>query len=385
MRICYVTCEGFYSDPIIQSQVDPLLNLLTADADGVSYAELITFEVDGNERCLPKFAGTPYVKRPFKRGSHIGNLLKIFIYLARRSRNFDVIHCRSYLPMLPVMVLAPFCRFKVVFDPRGLFANEVLYYKKASAIGRVFLFLESWLYRSADRVITVSNAFTQHINRLYGVGHRTDMISTFGQETTSGVKLRDVRVERGWSNKIILCYSGSLEGWQCIDDVIAFFKAAVAESPTFVVLFLSKSEQQFRARLADHFQETSFHVMSASPSELPSILTQCDYGVLFREDHIVNRVAAPIKLKDYLCAGIKVVVSPGIGDSEEMIRDFDLGFVVDKNVRASQLDALRAMAVVSKAEKDRIAKFANSFFGIARAVESYKKVYRRLLGVESAL
>lgn len=375
-----MTCEGFYSDPIIQSQVDPLLTALADGADGISYAELITFEVDGNERRPQGSAPSSYLKKLFKRRSHLRNLGAIFSYLARHRRKFDIVHCRSYLPMLPVMLLAPFCRFKVVFDPRGLFADEVLYYKKRSAIGRVFLLLEGWLYRSADRVITVSNAFTAHVDRLYGVGPRTDMISTFGQAMTGSARLHDLRVTRGWQDKIILCYSGSLEGWQCIDDVIAFFKTAVAESPKFAILFLSKSQQQFRARLAGDFEASSFHVMSATPPELPSILSQCDYGVLFREDHIVNRVAAPIKLKDYLCAGIKVVLSPGIGDSDGMLREHDLGFVVDKNARASQLDVLRRMGGVGEEEKQRVAKFADSYFGIARAVDSYKRVYRRLLG-----
>lgn len=375
-----MTCEGFYSDPIIQSQVDPLLTAMRAGTDGVAHAELITFEVGGNETRLPNASGTAYVNKLFKRRSHLRNLLTIFGYVARNRRQFDIVHCRSYLPMLPVMLVAPFCRFKVVFDPRGLFADEVLYYKKGSAMGRVFLFLERWLYRSADRVITVSNVFTEHVDRLYGVGDRTDMISTFGQGSAETSGVGDLRAERGWHDKIILCYSGSLEGWQCIDDVIAFFKAAIAESPRFVVLFLSKSEQQFRARLADDFPASVCHVMSASPSELPSILAQCDYGVLFREDHIVNRVAAPIKLKDYLCAGIKVVLSPGIGDSDDMLRRFDLGYVVDKNMRDAQLDVLRQMTIVSSAEKARIAQFSESFFGIARAVDGYKKVYARLLG-----
>ena len=43
--------------------------------------------------------------------------------------------------------------------------------------------------------------------------------------------------------------------------------------------------------------------------------------------HIANRVASPVKVAEYLQAGLKVIISPNIGDYSELIYATKFGYI----------------------------------------------------------
>ncbi len=54
-------------------------------------------------------------------------------------------------------------------------------------------------------------------------------------------------------------------------------------------------------------------------AELKEIYTECHYGFILREDSIVNQVACPTKLVEYLAMGVVPIVdSNNIGDFKTM-------------------------------------------------------------------
>ena len=67
-------------------------------------------------------------------------------------------------------------------------------------------------------------------------------------------------------------------------------------------------------------------------SEVYKTLSNCDYGILLREDKVTNRVASPVKFAEYLNAGLKVLISPNIGDFSEFTLENNCGAVVKGNI-----------------------------------------------------
>jgi glycosyltransferase involved in cell wall biosynthesis len=68
---------------------------------------------------------------------------------------------------------------------------------------------------------------------------------------------------------------------------------------------------------------------------------QCDYGIILRANNITNRVASPIKITEYLHAGLKVILSPNIGDYSDLLIQSGYGIIV-KNPYEVQISKISA-------------------------------------------
>ena len=62
--------------------------------------------------------------------------------------------------------------------------------------------------------------------------------------------------------------------------------------------------------------------------EINNYLNATDYGILFRENLPINNQASPTKFAEYILAGLKVIISEGVGDFSEFVREHDCGQVV---------------------------------------------------------
>jgi hypothetical protein len=64
-------------------------------------------------------------------------------------------------------------------------------------------------------------------------------------------------------------------------------------------------------------------VKSATQKEVFETASDCDFGLLLRESNVVNRVACPTKLIEYLAAGVVPVLdAPDVGDFVDLGMQF---------------------------------------------------------------
>ncbi|AOB33098.1 hypothetical protein AKI39_23615 [Bordetella sp. H567] len=60
-------------------------------------------------------------------------------------------------------------------------------------------------------------------------------------------------------------------------------------------------------------------VYAARPAEVRSVYSKSNYGILCREAHIINKVACPTKLIEYLSfAVLPIMGTPQVGDFTDM-------------------------------------------------------------------
>ncbi|MEL6805816.1 MAG: hypothetical protein AAFO91_18775, partial [Bacteroidota bacterium] len=132
------------------------------------------------------------------------------------------------------------------------------------------------------------------------------------------------KAQRGYAPEdVIIIYSGSTAGWQSIQSVDGILTSLMEAQDNVHVLFLSRIElerltcyQKFPDRVKKDWLK---------PHEVFEVLTIGDYGVLIRESSVTNEVASPTKFGEYLAAGLRVLISPGIGDYSEMVKSSNLG------------------------------------------------------------
>lgn len=113
------------------------------------------------------------------------------------------------------------------------------------------------------------------------------------------------------SNGIL--YVGGFQAWQNWEAMLQF----AADNPGKNVTFLTPDPARARALLEN--RNLTATVDSVPPDQLPGWLPRFRFGFLIRSDSVVNRVACPTKLAEYLHFGVVPIVdSLQIGDFADL-------------------------------------------------------------------
>lgn len=379
MRILYLTAESYLKEPTIQSQVVNLLERM-AGYDEISRITLITFDdtKGGDEERSHASSKIKHILK--KNRGHVRNILSSVYYVLANRQEYDLLHVRSYLPMFAGVLAKVLYGKKVLFDPRGLFAEEQSYFERRRFRTFVFKRLERLFCAASDAIVVVSEPFKEHFLEQYALpAHRVSVVPTFSSQYVDGPRgadYVDLRKLLHWEDTTIFVYSGSLARWQMVDDVITFFSRVRDRIANSRFLFLSAQTEEFSKLLAGRLPEHSYAVRSVPSKALSAHLSQCDFGVLFRADHIINRVSAPIKVKDYLIAGLPMVISDRIGDSSAFVRRNGFGIVLSDLSPDEMTRAIEAIAGAQGAwDRRAITCVSRACFDIGPVSEKYRKLY----------
>jgi len=123
----------------------------------------------------------------------------------------------------------------------------------------------------------------------------------------------------------VAIYAGNTQRWQNIDMMLDII-AHCGNRMRFIIL--SSAINDFEKRLHAHgIADVFLHF--ATPEEIHNFYSIANYGFLLREDNIVNNVANPTKLVEYLKYGIvPIVITTKTSDLElfdvEVLRAADL-------------------------------------------------------------
>jgi hypothetical protein len=171
-------------------------------------------------------------------------------------------------------------------------------------------------------------------------------------------------------DRIVFVYSGSTATWQNLDALCRWVEERLLSTDNYVFIFLCDETFEIK-RLIQLFPEVVLN-FKVKPYEVREFLLSCDYGLLMRSDSITNQVASPVKFAEYLSAGLKVIISPGIGDFSELVLKNDLGIVIDFN--QPMPDLLKPNIT----EKKRLNHFASAYFNR----QTYKSVYINIFNID---
>ena len=76
-----------------------------------------------------------------------------------------------------------------------------------------------------------------------------------------------------------------------------------------------------------------------------------------------------------------VIINPGIGDTEKIVKDYGVGVVVEEFKESEYIKAINKLLKISK-DKDTLKrksrKVAEDFFSLKNGVERYWEIYQRL-------
>ena len=393
LYICYFGLR----EPLVQTQVLPYLRQLAA-AD--IQVHLLTFEPHfadswttaelGSNRSVLlqqgiRWSALPYHKRPSLPATLYDILAgaRFATALARRE-SINVLHARAHVPMAMALLAQRRTPLKLIFDIRGLMAEEYVdsgIWKKRSLPFRLVKALERTGIRRADQIVVLTERLRAWIianglkpaNQIQVIPCCVD----FG-------RFRDAAApETPDSNKFEVVYAGSLLGLYLVEEMGRFFKALKALRPDAFLRILSVSAPSHgkAALTRAGLTERDFEITAATPDQVPTHLERAQLGISFRKPTFAQIAASPTKIPEYLAAGLPVICNSGIGDTDELVEREKVGVVI-QNFDQGSYETAAAKAVEIAADpriSDRARRVAQQYFDLKTVGgRSYVDVYRKL-------
>ncbi len=406
LYLCYLGI----GEPLVQAQVIPYLAGLSGAGHRIV---LLTFEpsaLPGGERTTWRDAlglrgiewhSVRYHKRPALAAT-LADVMVGIVYGAHlvRTRHLDVVHARGHVPAAMAVALKWLLRASMVFDVRGLMADEYVdagLWKSDGMLYRLSKHMERMLLAQADAIVVLTNRAKGWLWGTQAVARRGLPVEVIPccvdipRFDTDPRCVRNLRTALGLDGHPVMVYAGKLGGWYMASEMVDFFQVARRHLPglRFVVLTQSNPvliEAEFVQR---SIERDAYRCLHVSPGDLPTYLGLADLAISFRRRQFSQIAASPTKMAEYLAAGVPVVYNAGIGDLDEVVPD-QAGVRVQAFDRCDYEQAAQGVRVLLEARAATAAlcrgvaekNFSLAMVGIPRYRRLYAALRRR--GVDGA-
>ena len=258
-----------------------------------------------------------------------------------RQNRIQLVHARSHIPATIAIPLKKISGVKMVFDVRGLMAEEYVeanHWREGALPYRLTKAMERRAFAAADGVVTLTEKVWPLIQEWDGLRGRkvshevipccVDLnVFRFNPE-----QRRAKREELGLGERLTLIYSGSVGGWYLTEEMADFFVQLLAKRSDAHFLWLTPGSRELidnvmKDRGLDH---THYTVKKVPSAEMPSYLSAGDAGIAFYKPGLSKMATSPVKVTEYLACGLPVILNAGIGDSDEILSQSNVGAVISQ-------------------------------------------------------
>ncbi len=212
------------------------------------------------------------------------------------------VHSLYYLEKLPCELIQKY-KDKIVIDIHGCVVEELEYmncdFEKYSK-------LENFAFPIVKNLISVSqNMIEFYKNKYPQTTEKYINLPIFIAKTFDDINKNN-------NDKIHLIYSGGIQKWQNIDIMVKTISKIINN---FDVTILTSNIEYFSDILAKYDIKDKVKVKSVPYSKIANEYVKADFGFILRDDIVVNKVACPTKVIEYMQYGIvPIVLQPNIGD-----------------------------------------------------------------------
>jgi len=313
--------------------------------------------------------------------------------LVRRNR-IEMVHARGHIPATIALALKRRFGVKMIFDLRGLMAEEYVdaeHWREGGVPYRLTKAAERRILAATDGIVTLTERIWPIIKEWPGLRGRSvhhEVIPCCVD--LSLFKFSDVdrerrRKELGLEDQFTVVYSGSLDGWYLTEKMADFFATLLKGNQSAHLLWLTNgSPERIRELMRSRHVETkNFSVLSVASAEVPSYLAAADAGLAFIKRCISKLASSPTKNGEYLACGLPLVINAGVGDSDALINDWKAGVLIEEFSDAEFAETGRAIeAMVARPEvREKARAVAEQLFDLNTiGAERYVSLYERVLG-----
>jgi hypothetical protein len=330
-----------------------------------------------------------YQQQQVRRKPHpvLGSLLTTQlgqIAIKRMVIKYGITHLmpRSTMPAMMVNSIINWAKtrgIKIVFDADGLPIQERVDYaglKESSLQYHWLKRAEAKMLKQADTVLVRSNlAMHQHIKNI-GQIHKPKFFKVsngriknrFKPDSLVRKKIReDLNIMP--ETKLWL-YSGSIGPQYLVGEMLQLFETYHNHHPESKFLFLIRNPTSLAEAIPNHLKQAIL-IKTVNYESLPAYYAAADLGVSLRKPAPSLIGIAPIKVSEYLLAGLPIISSKGIGDLDAMIGEQPFCFMYPpsnkeklihwlQNVEGISREQIRAQSIPSFALENSITEYKHA-------------------------
>ncbi len=400
--VLYISYDGLL-EPLGESQVLQYLRGLAK----THRIYLITFEKPTDWACIDrrrdflrnvdeygiKWIPLKYHKKPAGLSTtyDIVHGLVLAIYLTIRYQ-VEIIHTRSYVPSVIGLFMKRLFGVKFVFDMRGFWPDERLnagMWRSDSAMYKVAKWFEKRFLLSADIIVSLTESAVKEMSKksyLNGRMRPYKVIPTCVNTSLfkSGENYsRNVMSDLGTRDSFVLGCVGSVGGWFQFDHVLDLFMSILKKQPKSKLLILNRDQKQYILERIKKkgIPDNLVTVKSVDYADVHNEMAAISVGVFFYKPSYSEHARSPTKMAEFLACGIPCITNHGIGDTEEIIKNNGVGYVIneflDEEFDAAASEILDM--VKSKSLSVNCVKTAEKYFSLSKGIQSYDDVYNSLM------
>lgn len=391
LYICYLTL----ADPLVRTQV---VAYLAGLAERGHTIHLLTFETElsrARRRELRaemaklgiRWHGLRYHKRPSLPATiydtFAGALVASWLVVRHR---LQILHARSHVPLAMALLARLSTRRKIIFDIRGLLAEEYADAGRWARDGLAYR-ITDWIQRVGLRRADGFVVLTERVRRhLWGENPpaTVQVIPCCADFDRLAPGETDVRGSLGLADQPLLVYVGKLTGVYMDREMADFFAVARRALPDLVLVVLTQSPPGSildELRAAD-VPEAAFRITTAPSEAVGAYLAAADFAICFCHPKPSLIAASPTKIGEYLAAGLPVVSGPDVGDTDAILLRERAGVVVDAFDDAAYERASQAILDLSSDGdvRGRCRAVAERVFSLREVgIPRYDALYRQLM------
>jgi glycosyltransferase involved in cell wall biosynthesis len=404
-KALYISYNGLL-EPILPSQTMPYLKILAKN--GFEFI-LLTFEKPrdlkrtgrkGLRRMREELRREGiqwrwliYHKYPAKISTFLDILagFAVSLYLVT-TKNIKVIHLRGITPGTIGLLLPRVSGFKILFDTRGLLAEEYAgggIWKDGSLFFNMAKAAQNSLMRRADAVVILTKRHyekTVAVPRVIKRNASTDVIpccvdlDRFRCDTQDhGQVLGKYRIKPG----VLFVYPGKIGTFYLVEEMLGFYaQAASMISGTKFLILSQDPKERMKERAGTLLENNGIHFIRPSFEEIPLFLRCASAGLFFINPY-KKFGSSPIKLGEFLACGRPVIINPGIGDTEELVAENRVGVVVrdfSKGEYSRKICELMDLLKEGRELDKRCRMTAEKYLSLEMGAGRYLNIYKRLSG-----
>jgi hypothetical protein len=336
-KVFYITLNDAPGG-IFQSQVIDVIKLYRDQKIDANLIALISIRGFFKQRRKIKDLLSASVVLPSFPKLKFWNLNRFWFAFLRIPKNSIIIARNIFACNLVLNSAASICT--VIYDGRGAIAAEQEEYNVYAGTGledKIEQLEKRAIFLSAKK-IAVSKKLLEYWREHFNYSGEDSIVipctssNDFSREKDKN-RVQELQEEMSIDkDTITFVYSGSIAEWQSFGKIKGVLLSLLESNPRSKLIFLAK-EHAIINSLITQFPNRVFQKF-VDHSDVVNFLDLCDYGLLLREDSITNKVASPVKCAEYLSRGLKVLISPNIGDYSEEVKLNELGYIVEMDEKS---------------------------------------------------
>jgi glycosyltransferase involved in cell wall biosynthesis len=182
----------------------------------------------------------------------------------------------------------------------------------------------------------------------------------------------------------LLGYVGSVGTFYLFDQVLKSFKTLRKYKKNARLIILNKGQHEYinSMLISSNINPRDVEIKEADYNEVAKEINKMDAGIFYIKPSFSKRSSSPTKLAEFLGCGKPCLTNFGVGDTESVIYDENVGIVLqDFSENEHIRGIIGLLELLSEAGlKERCVSAAHKHYSLEDGVASYDSMYSMLKG-----